>query len=189
MKNILIISNNENGIDSIKNILKKEGCEKITIAKTCGEGQRRVLSQYFDLVLINSPVLNESGESFAKALVAKTSCQVIFFVRSSSYGYISNRLGDYGIITLPKPIDKTLLWQAIKIAKATDARLKNMQKETNKLAKKIEDIKVIDRAKYILITYLNISEEEAHKHIEKKAMDTRLSKREVAENILKVYEV
>ena len=63
-----------------------------------------------------------------------------------------------------------------------------MRAENSKLKQKIEDIRIIDRAKCILISYLGMSEQEAHRYIEKKAMDMRITKRAVAEGILKIYE-
>ena len=56
------------------------------------------------------------------------------------------------------------------------------------LEQKIEDIRIIDRAKCILISHLSMSEPEAHRYIEKQAMDMRLTRRKVAEQILKIYE-
>ena len=58
----------------------------------------------------------------------------------------------------------------------------------NKLKEKINDIRLIDRAKLTLIQYLKMSEEESHKYIEKQAMDLRITKVDVAKNILKIYE-
>ena len=43
----------------------------------------------------------------------------------------------------------------------------------------------MDRAKCVLIEYLKMTESEAHRFIEKQAMDMRITKREVAERILK----
>ena len=48
-------------------------------------------------------------------------------------------------------------------------------------------MKVIDRAKFCLIQYLNLSEEQAHRHIQKLAMDTRRTQRDIAEDILRTY--
>ena len=39
--------------------------------------------------------------------------------------------------------------------------------------------------KCILVEYLRMSEQQAHRYIEKQAMDMRTSKRNIAENILK----
>ena len=66
--------------------------------------------------------------------------------------------------------------------------MQSMQSENRRLVQKLEDIRVVDRAKCMLISYLSMSESEAHKYIEKQAMDKRLTKREIAERILKTYE-
>ena len=64
----------------------------------------------------------------------------------------------------------------------------NLIKEKEKLKSRISEIKLVDRAKCTLIEYLRMSEEQAHHYIEKQAMDFRLTKVEVAKNILKIYE-
>ena len=50
------------------------------------------------------------------------------------------------------------------------------------------DIRTINRAKWLLIEQLRMTESEAHYYIERQAMDTRLSRREVAENIIRSYD-
>ena len=57
-----------------------------------------------------------------------------------------------------------------------------------KLQKKIEEIRLVDRAKCVLIQYLNMTEAEAHRYIEKQAMDMRKTKKTIAENILNTYD-
>lgn len=63
-----------------------------------------------------------------------------------------------------------------------------MQNENDLLRQKIEDIRLVDRAKCVLIEYLKMSEAQAHKYIEKQAMDLRQTRQEVATAILKTYE-
>ena len=56
-----------------------------------------------------------------------------------------------------------------------------------KLRTKMEEVRIVARAKCILVEYLRMSEQQAHRYIEKQAMDMRTSKKDVAENILKTY--
>ena len=56
------------------------------------------------------------------------------------------------------------------------------------MQRKIEEIRLIDRAKCILIQYLQMTEPQAHKYIEKQAMNLRQSRVQMAESILKTYE-
>ena len=62
------------------------------------------------------------------------------------------------------------------------------ENENFKLQRKIEEIRLIDRAKCILIQYLQMTEPQAHKYIEKQAMNLRQSRVQMAESILKTYE-
>ena len=52
---------------------------------------------------------------------------------------------------------------------------------------KIQEIRLVNKAKWALIQCLGMTEEEAHRHIEKRAMDERLTRREVASRILSTY--
>ena len=65
--------------------------------------------------------------------------------------------------------------------------MKKLEQEKSKLTKQLDDIKTIDRAKCCLIQYLNLTENQAHRHIQKLAMDTRRSQREIADDILRTY--
>ena len=52
----------------------------------------------------------------------------------------------------------------------------------------LEELQLISRAKAVLIEYLKLTEPQAHRYIEKQAMDLGLTRRQVALNILKTYE-
>ena len=52
----------------------------------------------------------------------------------------------------------------------------------------LDEMRLINRAKRILMLYLNMSEPSAHRYIEKRARDMRVTKTEIAKNILKTYE-
>ncbi len=188
MESALIISHSDKGIEIISSVLNSISCKNISTAKTCGDARRLSLEKGFDLYIINSPVQTQSGADLAKDLIQGPSSQVIFIVKNDIYEYMSSLVEDLGIITISKPLNRNMLWMALKLSKATSIRIKNIQKQNIKLTKKIEDIKIIDRAKCILISHLNMNEEEAHKYIEKKAMNTRMSKRHISQNILNTYE-
>ena len=142
----------------------------------------------FDLVIINAPLRDESGESMARHIADKGLSQVILVVKSEYFDAVSAVTEENGVLTIAKPINRAVFWSVLKLARSAQNRLSRMREENSKLKQKIEDIRIIDRAKCILISYLNLSEQEAHRHIEKQAMDMRLTKREIAEGILKTYE-
>ena len=69
-------------------------------------------------------------------------------------------------------------------AAACCRRLDYLRQENDKLRDKIAQIRLVDRAKCYLIEHKGMSEAEAHRMIEKTAMDTRRDRAEVAAEIL-----
>lgn len=185
---VLIVSGTEKGASVISEALTPGFFSPASIAASGSEARRILISRRFDLVIINSPLPDEAGLDLALYVSEKSYSGVILIVKGESYDALSSRAESYGVLTLAKPISRQLLYQTLKLAVATRARLKLLEKENKSLQSKIEEIHVVNRAKWILIEYLKMSEEQAHHHIEKQAMDLRITKMAVAENILKTYE-
>lgn len=188
MKSALIVSYSAKSIAFFTDMLHSVSCDQIVTATTCGEARRLLIERDFDLYIINAPLPDETGESLSRYIASKGVSQVILFVSVEYYDEVSDAVEDYGVITVSKPVNKNLFWSALKLAKASHNKLMSIREENDKLIQKIEDIRIVDRAKCILISYYNMSENEAHKYIERKAMDMRMSKRAVAQEILKTYE-
>ncbi len=188
MDSALVVSSSEKSIAFFWEMLSSASINTIVTSDNCGEARRLLLERDFDLVVINAPLRDESGESLSRHIAAKGVSQIILVVKSEYFDEISALTEEYGVLTIAKPINRALFWASLKLAKSTDARLKSMRDENSKLKQKIEDIRIVDRAKCILISYLSMSEQEAHRYIEKQAMDMRTTKRAAAEGVLKTYE-
>jgi two-component system, response regulator PdtaR len=85
---------------------------------------------------------------------------------------------------LVKPFQKHDLLPAIEIAKGRYQQLSALADEVGDLTERLEARKAIDRAKGALMDRLNMSEADAFRFIQKAAMESRLSMREVAEKVL-----
>jgi len=188
VESALVVSHSKKSFDFFMEILNMAQINQIVGVSTCGEARRLLLERDFDLIIINAPLKDETGEKLSRHIAAKCMSQVIFVVSAEHYDAVSEHCENDGILTVSKPINKTVLWSAIKLAKAAQSKIMHMHSENNKLKQKIDDIRIVDRAKCILISYMNMGEKEAHRYIEKQAMDMRMSKRAVAEGILKTYE-
>jgi response regulator NasT len=188
MESALIVSCQEKETSLIKELLGAASVRHLTCLDSCESASRLMLKQDFDLVIVNSPLRDESGERFSRYIASRGVSQVILLVKSEFFNSVSAVCENDGILTISKPLDKTLLWSALSLAKAFQNRIKKIQAENAQLKQKIEDIRIINRAKCTLISCMNMSEQEAHRYIEKQAMDMRSSRRIVAEGILKRYE-
>jgi response regulator NasT len=188
MESALIISYSKKSIAFFSDMLIAVSCDNVTTVSACAEARRLLLERDFDLCIINAPLQDESGESLSRHIAAKRIGQVILAVKSEYYEEISERVEDYGVITVPKPINKQFFWNALKLCKAVLKNMRLMQNEDGRSVQKIEDIRVVDRAKSLLISYHGMTEPQAHKYLEKQAMDLRITKKAAAEKLLKIYE-
>ena len=71
---------------------------------------------------------------------------------------------------------------------ATAERLRTLRDKTSSLQQRLDDSRIVARAKLLLISRLGMSEGDAHRYIEKTAMDSCLPRRGVAEGIIRTYE-
>ena len=92
------------------------------------------------------------------------------------------------MLVLPTDAPEALIVQTIRLLTAVRTQLEQMQHKTEKLEAKVADIRIINRAKLLLVQHLQMTETEAHKYIEKQAMDTSMRRRIIAENIIRTYE-
>ena len=71
---------------------------------------------------------------------------------------------------------------------ASAERLRTLRDKTSSLQQRLDDSRIVARAKLLLISHLGMSEGDAHRYIEKTAMDSCLPRRDVAEGIIRTYE-
>ena len=71
---------------------------------------------------------------------------------------------------------------------ASAERLRMLRDKTSSLQQRLDDSRIVARAKLLLISRLGMSEGDAHRYIEKTAMDSCLPRRDVAEGIIRTYE-
>ena len=77
-----------------------------------------------------------------------------------------------------------MMLQSIRACCAMVERLRRAEERYATVEEKIEEIRIVNRAKWVLIEKRGMSEPEAHRFIEKEAMDRRLPRSLVAQEIL-----
>ncbi len=188
MSNALLVSSNDKGTDMLVQLLKAEEAPKISTVSNGAEARRIIISNEYDLIIINTPLIDEFGHELAIKITDQTTSAVVMIVKSEICEQVMAKVEDYGVLLVTKPLNKMMFYQTLKLANATRKRILGFKSENVRLAQKIDEIRLIDRAKCVLIQYLNLTEQQAHRHIEKQAMDMRVTRTEVAQGILKTYE-
>jgi len=188
MENALIVSRTQKSLGNLSQMLEMAGIHQATTSSSCAQARQLMLERDFDIVIINAPLGDETGEHFSRQTAAGGTCQVILIVAAEHFDAICAVCESDGVLTVSKPINKDVFWSALRFASSAWARLSRMRDENSALRRKIDEIRLVDRAKCTLISRWQLSEQEAHKHIEKRAMDTRATKVEIAREILATHE-
>ena len=122
------------------------------------------------------------------ALLVSLLAGVLLLVKNDHYNEIYSKVVRYGVITLSKPTNRQMVAQNLRILCATRERIRQMQAKQATVEEKIKEIRLVNRAKWLLIEELKMTEQEAHRYIEKQAMDLRRTRLDIAQSILKAYE-
>lgn len=155
------------------------------------DSARQALEQFdaggIDGVLIAEPVTGSSGQELALQL-KKRRCMAVLLLAEPAHAASAALLEQSGVLVLPNDAPEALIVQTIRLLAAVRNQLEQMQHKTEKLEAKVADIRIINRAKLLLVQHLQMTETEAHKYIEKQAMNTSKPRRTIAENIIRTYE-
>ena len=184
---VLIAGANDRTFDSLRELLPPDSYEAPLRAGSAGEVKRMLLETDVDLVILNAPLRDEFGTQLALNLSRDNLC-VLMLVPAESFDAVCYKVEDEGILTLSKPVSRSGLLGAIKLLTAMRGKLRKLDRQNQALQEKMQDIRTVNRAKWLLIEIKRMTENEAHYYIEKQAMDMRLSRREVAENIIRTYD-
>ena len=188
MNSVLVVSSSDKGIELLSQLLNINAPSSISTAASSGEARRMLSNFEYDLVVINTPLKDEFGDKLSVTVTEISASGVIIIVKSDIADDISAKVEDFGVLVVTKPIIRQVFFQSLKLALASKKRISGLKIENIHLQHKIEEIRIVTRAKCVLIQYLNMTENQAHRYIEKQAMDMRTTREQISQNILKTYE-
>ncbi|MDR1066227.1 MAG: ANTAR domain-containing protein [Clostridiales bacterium] len=189
MENVLIAAANEKTAQALTELILSRYPAAAVLTTDNGASVRRMcLERSFDFVMISMPLKDEQGAEAAIHAAADLNVGVILIVRAEYAEDISAKVSDYGVFVIEKPIHRPFFFSAARFIMTAQNKVSGLVKEAETLKNKMSELSVISRAKCALMEYLLMSEKQAHRYIEKQAMDMRVTRLKVAENILKTYE-
>ena len=180
---VLVVSAQPKFNESISELMSPRKYYERTVDNSISSARRMMNEQSFDIVLINAPLPDEDGVRFAVDR-AVGRCSVLLMVRNEYYPEIFMKVCPHGVYTLPKPPTRQLVIQAFDWLESSCERLRKLEKRSVSLEDKMQEIRTVNRAKWLLISGEGLTEDEAHHRIEKLAMDRCVTKREIAEEII-----
>ena len=182
LKSVLIISDSRTFSDNIKLILPPDEFE-ISFASNGSEARRLIVTRHFDILVINAPLSDEHGLSFALDFIDST-MGILMICPDSIYEGLSYEAEEAGIVLLTSSNPPAFIYVALKMIASMIKRLETLEHKNKILSDKMADFRIVNKAKWALIEKKQMTEGEAHKYIEKRAMDHRISSKDAAEEIL-----
>lgn len=184
---VLVVSASESFNAATKELLPSSEYQPVHTATNVSEARRYIVARGFDFVIINSPLPDESGTRFAIDCCRSQTTVVLILSRSDVHAAVHDKVAEHGVFTLSKPTNRNILLLALSWMSSARERLRKMEQKTSSIEERMEEIRIVNRAKCLLISELKMTEPEAHHYIEKNAMDNCIPKKEAAENIIRLY--
>ena len=185
----LLVGSSEKSQALLQSLLSGTGFSQCVLAQNGAEARRMLNQGEYALTIINTPLTDETGIDLAVKTAQSTLSGVILLVKAEMADVVSQKVEESGVLVVAKPVARLLFDQALRLSMTARNRMLMLQNQNEKLQKKIEEMRMVDRAKCALIQYLRMTEQQAHRHIEKQAMDTRQTKMQVARDIVNTYEM
>jgi response regulator NasT len=150
------------------------------------KGVRSAKKGDYGLLIVEAGIADPVAIKACHSAVSHPTSSVLFLADETSFSTeeekkAREKLLDMGATILVKPLKQSAFTTAIQAADMAHIRL-------GALKKKLDDEKVITRAKLLLMQTLSFTEEEAHKFIEKEAMNSGRTRSDVAYEIIRTYE-
>ena len=186
---VLLAASTEKSRMMLQSLVSPDRYGTVKLCQSSAAARRYVVPAEPGVAVISAPLSDESGLELAMTLAHQTIAGVLLLVKADLADTVASRVEEYGVQVLSKPVAKPLFDQALRFSMATRRRMLALQEENQRLEKKLAELRLVDRAKCVLIQYLGMTEEQAHRQIEKQAMDTRQTKAAIARAILATYEM
>lgn len=180
---VLLVSRDSKIVSQISAFLVPPLFE-LTTTSDFNEARRLATERTFNIIIADS---GDGYDTDFAINIADSYSTILLLVPNEHFDEISYRVEGYGILTITKPFEPFYLYNMMKIAIAVQYKVQVLSSQTTKLKVKMEEIKLVNRAKMLLMSNMNMSEQEAHRYIEKEAMDRGMKRTAISEEIIKTY--
>ena len=158
---------------------------ELNTAEDFNEARRRLAERVYNIVIVD--YADGEGTDFATDISSSTST-ILLLIPAALFDQLSYKVEIFGILSVTSPFDHFYFYNMIKVAIAVQYKVQILSSQTIKLKNKMEEIRIVNRAKLLIMQNLSFTEEQAHHYIEKEAMDTCQKKIDIAKQIIQTYE-
>lgn len=181
---ILVVEDDVAEAVGLTEVLKHLGHIPLGPVFTAESAVKMALETTPDLVIMDIRLPQHDGLWAARALIAQRPVGIIFITGSDDEALISLACQAGGLAYLVKPVGKRQLEAAVEVAWARFADTTNLRAQVSGMEEALATRKQVERAKGILMDRLGLTEDQAHRRLQKQARDTNQKLGEVAAAVI-----
>lgn len=137
-----------------------------------GRGALKVIFQTEpDVVLMDARLPGAEGLGIVRIIEEHRAAPVILLALSHDQELLEAAKDSWIFAYLVKPVSDTQLLSTIELTLANFSKFIKLEQENKRLKQTLEDRKVVEKAKGLLMDCKGMSEKEAYKHLQKLSMD------------------
>lgn len=183
---MLLVSTGEKFIREIGNFLQGDQYQKDN-SHSASDARCKLLENPYDIVIVNAPLTDEFGSRLCIDASRSNGTIAVIFTANDTFEEIYAKESIHGVFVVRKPTSRSLISQALSLTVCARERLRTLEKKAVKAESKLDDFRIVNKAKWLLIEHEGMSEADAHKYVEKSAMDAGITKRLAAQIIIDSY--
>ena len=184
---VLVVTASKSFRSSAAELLSETRCAPVQFVSDISAAKRAVAETPFDFVIVNAPLPDDAGIRFALDVSDQKNAVVLLLLPPDLYAESSDRAISHGVFLLSKPISKNGFLTAIGWLSSARELVRKSEQKVLSVDEKMKEIRIVNRAKWLLIEHRHLSETDAHRTIEKQAMDRCVTRLTVAQEIIDLY--
>jgi response regulator NasT len=173
----------------LKESLEKLGHTVVGEAATGTDMVRTVLEMEPDVVVFDIHLPRLNGLDALRQIYQERVVAAVAITADRDQELVRRALEEHVLAYLVKPVEAHQLLPAIMIARAQFAELRELNQENANLRQALQNRKIIERAKGVLMKRYRWTEAEAFRRLQRGAMNRRTTMVELAQNVLNGIEM
>lgn len=183
---MLIVSSDDRFSRDVSALLQGDQFQQ-DCSRSASDARCKLLENAYDIVIVNAPLSDESGSRLCIDASQNNGTIAALFSANESFAEDYAKSSVHGVFVIQKPTSKVLMSQALSLMICARERLRTAEKKADKAQNRLDAIRIVNKAKWLLIENEGMNEEEAHKYVEKAAMDAGIAKKLAAQLIIDNY--
>lgn len=182
---VLIVGTKSKTLQDIGNFMYKQGFGAVSYAFSAGEARRGLTMRQIHLVVMNMPLQDDPRLELVEDMKERSDALILIIAKEETIQLLYQQREDLRGIVLQKPLNPTIFAKTINFMKVL------IEKNCSSyfLEKHLEEEKMSysQHAKLLLMAQIGMSEPQAHRYLQKMAMNIRLPKEDLARLVVVIY--